>query len=731
MTIKRDISWRVYLSFIGLTILSLAVLGKIVKTQQLEGKYWISVADSFSTSYREIDADRGNIYSADGRLLATSLPFFEIRMNTCAPWLNDSTFYRNVDSLALCMAALIRDTTADAYRKYIIKGRKRGDHYLRLSRRDVNYTELLQIRKFPMINMGRYKNCLTEIEKSKRINPFHYLARRTIGIQRDSQAIGLEASYNDFLKGVKGLQLMQKIPGTWIPLTDDFVNEPIHGKDIITTIDVGLQDVAENALLNTLLQNNADHGCVIMMEVKTGKIKAIANIGRNSKGLYDEIENYAVKEAIDPGSTFKMASCAALLESGLVDTSTIVDLEGGHKFYGVLVHGRPVGVTANDHELKENVVTLKHAFEISSNVGISKLVTANFYGNQQRYYDYLYGFGLNDLTGIDLANEHQPYIKDTKDKTFNKVTSLPEMSVGYELNITPLQTLCFYNTIANDGKRMKPYLVEEIREFGKTIKFNQPVVQREQIVSLKTIGKLKAMMEGVVIRGTASKVLDNKNYTIAGKTGTAQINQGGKAAYANKNGGQKKFLASFVGYFPADHPMYSCIVVVYNPNKDKSVYYGSQVACPVFKELANKVYATSTSLHAPIDRKDTSLHPYDKPLAFCGLAEDIEPLVKELHFPMMGDMEAIWMNCKKAMTSYQVNERKVVSGQVPNVIGLSVKDAVCLLENAGFKVKLNGNGKVNQQQPAAGTTAQPGQVVQLTLGLKTVLATIKDSTKTE
>ncbi|MFM2048685.1 MAG: hypothetical protein RI955_1233 [Bacteroidota bacterium] len=709
MSIKKDISWRVYLSYLVLVLWAIALISRIVVTQQVQGKYWKSVADSLTTDFKNIEADRGNIYSEDGRLLATSLPFFEIRMDTKAESVSNELFRAKVDSLALGLSNLFKDKSAEEYRRMMVSGRKDKERYLLLKRK-VSYTDLLMVRKFPIFNLGRYKGGLIAIQQPRRVNPFDYVALRTIGLSRDgAQKVGLEARYDTFLSGTNGRQLMQRIAGnTWLPITDDNAIEPQNGKDIITTIDVGLQDVAENALLNTLVKNEAKHGCVILMEVKTGKIKALANLGQDEDGSYSENFNYAIAEAIEPGSTFKMASCAALLESGLADTSTMVDLEHGHKLYGKQ--------KMTDHELAVNYVSLKTCFAISSNVGISKLVTTYFGSNPQKYFDYLKQFGLTEKTGIDLDGEARPDVKNTSSKYYNKVVSLPWMSVGYEERVTPLQTLCWYNSIANNGKRMKPYLVAQVKEYGKVIKQFEPKVVIENVAKPATISKLRAIMEAVVTKGTAKGILLNPNYSIGGKTGTAQIFQLGSGGFNNKGGGgSKKFLASFVGYFPADNPLYSCIVVIYNPTKDKSVYYGSQVACPVFKELADKVYATSTFMHAPIQKNDSTLRPNDKPQSIVGTSKEVESILKELQSPYSNINEIGWCSMIREGNKYTSVNRNIEQGKVPDVTGFSLKDALFILENKGLKVKFKGNGKVIEQYPNAGEILIKGSEVNLEL----------------
>lgn len=727
MSIKSEISTRVYIMYVVLAFAGIAILAMIFRTQQIEGKYWKAVSDSTSTSYRTIEAGRGNIYSADGRLLATSLPFFEVRMNPCAEWLQDSIFNRLVGPLSDSLSALLKDTTPRYYKNLIIAARAKQNRYLKLTRKPVNFTQLKAIYRFPMIDMKRYRVCITVEEKGKRVNPFKLLARRTIGLAREDNQVGLEAAYDTFLKGQTGLQLMQRIPGAWIPVTDEYAQEPINGKDIYTTIDISLQDVAETALMRVLEENKADHGCAILMEVKTGKIKALANLGLTENGNYDEIQNYAVTEAMAPGSTFKLATAAAVLESGAADTSTMIDLEGGMKVYGK-------GFKARDHELKERVVSLKRAFEISSNVGLSKAAVNAFGNNPQRYFDYLRKFGLFNKTNIDLTSEARPVLHDTHHKLYNRNSTLPATSVGYESQLTPLETLCFYNAIINDGQRMKPYLVEEIRSFGKLVKRFEPTPVDKPIVSKQTAAKLHDMMEGVVARGTAKGEIKNIHYKSAGKTGTAQIPDAKKGF---SEGSSLRHLASFCGYFPADNPVYSCIIVVFDPRAKEGKYYGSQIACPVFRELADVIYASSTNLHTlQPNLRDSSRRTTKYPAVLNGAGADLMNVNTKLNVPQLNVESDMWY-IGTAMNNGVSMKPKINFGAarvVPDLSGFSAKDAVYIIERLGYQARVEGAGKVIRQMPAPGTPLPKGEMVHFTLGMPNAPISIterpkKDSTK--
>ena len=575
MNIKKDILWRIYLSFFMITLVAVAIIVQSFRIQVVEGEHWKSLADSLTTIFKTIPAERGNIFSEDGSLLATSLAYFEVRMDANAEALSDDVFYKDVDSLALCMANFLKDKTAREYKTKLINARKDGNRYM-LIKRNVTFPELQVIESWPIFRLGRYKGGLISIQTNKRKMPFGMLAHRTIGYVRTgpgAQSVGLEAEYDQALAGVNGKRLMQKIAGnTWMPINDRNEIDPRNGRDLITTLDVNIQDVAEYALLKALQKHNADHGSVIVMEVKTGKIKAIANLGKMGEGEYWEKYNYAIGEATEPGSTFKLATMMALLEDGLVDLEDSVDIGYGEVYYS--------GQILRDAEShSKGKVSVGHSFEISSNVGISKLAHKHYAKNPKALIDHFRNFHLDKKVDIELRGEPSPHIKSPGDKGWSAL-SVPWMSVGYEVLITPLQMLTFYNAVANGGVMVRPYLVSEVREYGHTIEQFHPEIIDGGICSKETIKKLQTILEGVVQNGTAKNLRD-PNYEIAGKTGTAQIAD-------KKHGYQKVYQSSFAGYFPADDPQYSCIVVINAPSN--GVYYGSTVAGPVFKEISDKIF---------------------------------------------------------------------------------------------------------------------------------------------
>ena len=697
MGIKKDFLWRIYLTFGFILLFGIAILFQAFKIQVVEGEHWRSLADSLTTAYYPIKADRGNIYSEDGSLMATLLPFFEVRMDVNADALKDDVFYENIDSLALCLANFYKDKPKEAYKSYLVDARKLGKRYL-LIRRKVSYIELQEMKTWPLFNKGRYKGGLITIRKNKRVNPFQILAHRTIGYVREGlEPVGLEGRYDEYLSGVEGRRLMQRIAGgVLIPINDDEEIESQNGKDLITTIDIDLQDVAETALMKTMVANDAKYGCVIVMEVKTGKVKAIANLDKNKDGVYWERYNYAVGTKSEPGSTFKLASMIALLEDGKISIDDSVDLENGRKAYYDKV------MKDSEHHTHRKV-SVKRAFEISSNVGISKLVNKAYGQNPEDFIDAIKSMHLDEITGIEIDGEALPYIKEPNQKNWSGV-SLPWMSVGYGVQLSPLQILTLYNAIANNGKIVKPYLVNVIKDYDEVIYEKVPNVSKKPICSEKTLHAVQSLLEGVVENGTA-RGIKSTNYKIAGKTGTAKI--------ADKKSGYKRiYQASFAGYFPADKPKYSCIVLVDEPSKGR--YYGSSVAAPVFKEIADKVFANSTNMYKAVNDED-AFYKDEIPYAKSGSVEDIRSIYNQLGVSNSTEGDIEWAYCAKKDYSMNLMPKDIKDGIVPNVRGMGLRDAVYLLESKGLVVKVTGVGRVRKQSVPGGSRIEKGSIIQIEL----------------
>lgn len=675
-----------------------------------EGAMWKAKAEAFNTQVHEIEAVRGNIFDINGNLLATSLPYYEIAVDINAPSIDKKLFEEKIDSLGFMLADLFKDKTAKQYTKLLRKARKSGDRYVVL-KRNVPYKDLQTLKTFPIFKKGK-RGGLVTLQTNKRERPFKMLAARTIGMSRAGvKPVGLEGAYDTLLMGISGQRLMQKIAGgVWRPINDENEVEPKDGSDLFTTLDINIQDVAENALLKTLVKNNASHGCAILMEVKTGEIKAIANLTRNGKDTssynYSESLNYAIGYATEPGSTFKLASYLAVMDEFDVSLEEKINVGNGEVTY--------YNKTIKDHDPPETpILTLQRAFEVSSNVAAAKTIVKYYSKNPQKYINKLKSFHLNQKLGLSIPGEANPLIKETKSKDWSGIT-LAQMSYGYESLITPLQTLTLYNTIANDGKMVKPRFEKEIKRNGKIVKTFTTEVISEQIVKKSTVQKAKQMLEGVVKNGTG-KGLKITAFNVGGKTGTAQIAKAGKKGYGEI--GNRDYQASFVGYFPADKPLYTCIVIINSPSN--GIYYGGLVAGPVFKEIAEKVYSSSVDFLEPINNKQNLLTK--APGSIKTQNNEMVIASKALKLPTTSNAtENSYVSRNQADSTHislQTNnlESQLKKGIVPNLNGLSAKDALFLLENSGFHVKLYGMGSVKKQSIEAGQKFNKGDKITLIL----------------
>lgn len=709
---KKDILSRTYLVYIFLCVFALAILYKICIIQFKEGDEWKAKAEAFNTKVFEIEAVRGNIFDVNGNLLATSLPYYEVAVDINAPSIDKKLFNDKVDSLGLMLADLFKDKSAKQYTKLLRNARKSGDRYVVL-KRNVSYKNLQVLKTFPIFKRGK-RGGLVTLQTNKRELPFKMLAARTIGLSRAGvKPVGLEGAFDTTLMGVSGQRLMQKIAGdVWRPINDENEVEPKDGSDLYTTIDINIQDVAENALAKTLIKNNASHGCAILMEVKTGEIKAIANLTRNGKDSssysYTENLNYAIGYATEPGSTFKLASLLAVIDDYDVSLDEKINVGNGEVTY--------YNKTVRDaHPPAEPVLSLQRVFETSSNVGVSKIITKYYSKNPQQFVNKLNSFHLNEKLGLSIPGEGVPSIPQTKSKFWSGIT-LPQLSYGYESLITPLQTLTLYNAVANDGKMVRPRFERSIQKNGKTVKTFTTEVLVEQIVKKETITKAKKMLEGVVENGSG-KGLNITAFKVGGKTGTAQIAKIGGKGKAYGEAGNRSYQASFVGYFPADNPLYTCIVIIYNPSK--GAYYGGLVAGPVFKEIAEKVYSSSLDFLAPINNKQTLLTK--APESIKSKNDEMLVVSKALNIPVKSSgtddnyVSRITADSSSVSLTATNLESQLKKGIVPNLNGLSAKDALFLLENSGFHVKLLGMGSVKKQSIEAGQKFNKGDKITLIL----------------
>ena len=703
--IRKDILLRVYLVYFGILLFGAAILAKAIYIQSTEGKELLEKARKQEMRFVPVEAIRGNICSDDGTLLATSIPIFDIYMDVGSDLITDELFNKNVDSLSIKLSQLFKDKKPSDYKDLLWEGRRNGERYL-LIHRDITYPELKQMRKFPILKLGKYKGGMIEVPQYQRELPFKGLARRTIGYENAEAAqvvyVGLEGSFSKNLQGTGGKRLMRRIGnGAWMPVDTENEVEPQNGDDIITTLDVNLQDLAESALRKELVADSADHGCVVVMEVRTGYIKAIVNLGKSPKGGYEERFNYAIGESSEPGSTFKLASFLVGMEDGKINLEQPVNLGNGNMNY----HGRNM----TDAHKMTGIILAHEVFEKSSNVGTSKLIYNAYVDEPQKYIDGLYRMSINLPQQLQIGGEGRPYIKNTKSKWWSAV-SLPWMSIGYEVSLTPLQILSLYNAVANNGVMVKPLFVKEIRKNGQLVQSFPPVVINPRICSPATIQKAQFLLESVVQHGTGS-TLKNPVYRVAGKTGTAQVALNNKGYAAGTN--NVKYKGSFVGYFPADNPRYSMIVVINNPSRGK--YYGGAVAAPVFKEIADRVYADLHDIDNPPPRDTTG---YFIPQAYAGIQKDIEDAYFWLNIPAKPvNPKAVWAVPVSKSSSVMLMPSSHYNGTMPDVTGMGVKDAVFLLEQMGLKVVLNGKGYVIRQSVAPGRMYMKGSVVMLDLGV--------------
>jgi cell division protein FtsI (penicillin-binding protein 3) len=691
MSIRTNILLRVYLAFGLILFFAAAVVFQLCRVQFIQGKKWQTMSRVQSTRYKNIEAARGNIFSVDGSLLATSVPEYELRMDMLAGGIeDDKIFNEKVDSLAIKMSAFFGDKSAREYSRIFRDARKDSSRY-ELVRRKVTYRELKEVRKFPIFNMGKYKGGLIVVQQNRRILPFRSLAARTIGYKNENvkNAVGLEGAYASYINGENGKRLERRMAGgVWVPINDDDEIAPKEGADIISTIDVNFQDVAQNALEKQLIFAKAEHGTVILMEVATGEVRAVANYTRMPDGTFKEKFNYAIAGNQDPGSTFKLASYMALLEDHKIDTNTMVNT-GEYPIPGHII---------KDSHGSIGVVTVKKAFEKSSNAAVAFLVNTRYKNDQAQFTDHLYNWHLNEKMGLQIPGEAQPVIKNPDNKSWNKNMTLPQMAYGYEMQLTPLKMLSFYNAVANNGKLITPVFVKEIRRLGNTVERFQTRTVNEKICSDVTLRKMQEMLEGVVTEGSGRDYVYSPLYKIAGKTGTAQVADANKGYKA-----KKQYQASFVGYFPADHPKYSLIVVINDP---KNGYYAASIAGPVFREIADKVYASDMGLNqTPAHLIGNTTLPKFKQGNLKALKKVYEKLGVK---PLYASATPAGIDTSNGIVS---EENKYKTGTVPNVTGMGLSDALYALGNAGYKVSVKGSGSVTTQSVTGGSIIPRGSKI--------------------
>lgn len=701
MTDNKQFRARANMVYVAIVLFAIAIAVKLFTIQIAEGDKWLAKAGTVSTTYRTVPPDRGHIYSEDGRLLATSVPEYDVRMDLMASGLTDDLFRANIDSLSLRLAALFGDRSATEYKRDLTDARHRKERY-HLVKRRADHTQVQQLRTFPLFRLGRYKGGLLTEKRTVRVHPFGRLASRSVGyVLRDSSTLGLEGGYDQWLRGVTGRRLERRLTGgVWMPVDNGDGVDPVPGSDIHTTIDINLQDVADAALERQLIKHGAQYGTVVVMEVETGYIKAISNLTRRNDSTYVEDLNYAVAHATEPGSTFKLASLMVGFEDGTIRPTDTVDTRNGQvRYYNRIMR--------DSHEGGFGRITVQRAFEVSSNTGISIAVNKAYQQDPKRFVAGLKRMGLHEVTGVRIPGEATPTMRSPGEKGWSGV-SLPWMSIGYETALTPLQVLTFYNAVANGGRMMRPQFVDHVSRNGKVVERMPPQVINPRICSESTLEIAHRMLRAVVDTGTAMN-LRAAHFAIAGKTGTAQV---------AKNGSYKEhglsYQASFVGYFPADAPKYSCIVVVNGPTM--SGYYGNVVAGPIFKEIADKIYSNRIEL-----QQQTRLAVVDgprTPVSLSGHSADLRTALEGLGVTIRVEGESEWVTTEAGDSTVVLKPRGIPADamdRVPNVLGMGLRDALYLLENRGLRVKVQGNGMVKRQSLQPGSRAFQGSTITIEL----------------
>ena len=697
MNIKKSILFNAKISFLVVVLFSSLIIYRIFILQFKEGSHWDKISENMNLSLIDIKANRGSILSDDGSILATSLPFYKVAIDPSI--VNNSIFNEKIDSLSFLLSNFFNDRSKESYKSLIKKAKDSGKKYLILNRKRINHEEKEILSKWPIFNEGRLKGGVIFEKIEKRYRPFSKLGYRTIGSVDENYngTVGLEYSFNNYLIGKDGKALYQKIAGNnWKPVFDGNEVNPENGYDILTTININMQDIAETALLNGLISNNAEYGCAIIMDVKSGDIKAISNLSRNSKGGYIESYNYAIgsQGSREPGSTFKLASMLALFEDSRLELMDTIDTGNGqYKFYTEIMKDHKEGGYGK--------ITVKDVFEQSSNIGVAKLIEDQFKDSPSKFLNYINKFGLSRDLNFQMIGYGKPFIKNSNDSSWSKV-SLPWMAHGYELKVTPLQTLSFYNAIANNGKFVKPLIVKKIIKANNVIKEFDTEIFEEKIASNRSIQKAKVLLEGVVERGTA-KNINNSYYKIAGKTGTAKKVINGR--YVNK------YYTSFVGFFPSEKPQYSCIVIIDEPKNYR--IYGSDVAAPVFREISDRLLLTDHNVFNEFQKTEITNNNF--PLIRSGFRNDLIDISNYFGISNHSNTSDDWVKTKVIDNSISWESNTSAINLIPNVIGMTYKDALYLLEKRGLNVNFSGSGRVKKQSVSPGKNIKNYSTIHLSL----------------
>ena len=699
---KNDVLWRVFLVYFIVVAVGVLVVLAIVRIQWKDKEELLEKASKRELKVRDEKAHRGNVFSSNGSLLATSVPRYNIFFDPVS--VDKKIFDAEVAQLADNLSRMLKNKSKQQYISYLKDARAKNRRYVKIANK-ISVADYKKMQEFPIFREGKNRGGFIAERSYVRELPYGELAARTIGyVREDSDVyVGLEGAYNDYLKGKDGMQVVRRINGNfWMPMPSDENRDPVNGDDIYTSINIEIQDVAENALKKCLIENDALQGCVVLMDVKSGFVEVMASLSYNEKkNKYEEAYNFALRHNVEPGSTFKAITMLTLLEN---DPNFDIErkLNLGTTDYKVF-HRRTM---RDSHRVTDDDgnVTIRSAFEQSSNIAFATLVTEAFEQNPDRFIDLIYKTKINEPLNLDIKGEAKPDIKTTNDKRWSKL-SLPWMSIGYEVMMTPIQILTYYNAIANDGVMVKPQFVKEIRHGNEVKHVFDTIVINERIASENTISTLQELLKGVVENGTA-KSMSKLGFSVAGKTGTAQISQG-SAGYNKKN-----YTATFVGYFPADDPKYSCIIVVSNPRGKK--YYGGSVSGPVFKEIAEKVYATRLGVTDETGGYEADCNAFTS--ASMVYFDDFLNYCNNENVAFVDNVQDNkWVSVEQTDDNVFVNAVEMEENKVPDVKGMNITDAVYVLESMGRKVKFEGYGKVKSQSVKAGTELRKGSVINLVL----------------
>lgn len=700
---KKNIMTRYFFVVLLLSLVGIAIVVKAGVIMFAEQQYWKDVADRFVREGVPVKPNRGNILSADGKLMASSLPEYRIYMDFKAGgYQKDTMLMNHLTEICKGLHKIFPDRSVLWFKSHLLKGRKKGSRNYLIYPKRISYIQYKEAKQLPVFNLNKYRGGFHELSYNQRKKPFGSLAERTLGdVYADAAQgakSGIELSFDSLLKGKEGITHRQKVMNRYLNIVD---KPAVDGCDIITTIDVDMQDICEKALVDKLKEIQAVWGVAVLMDVKTGDVRAIVNMSRCADGNYREQQNLAISALMEPGSTFKTASIMVALEDGKITPHTIVDTGNGV----MNMHGSKM----RDHNWRKGgygIIDVTRIIEVSSNIGVSYLIDQNYGSNPQKFVDGLKRMSLDRPLHLQIPGEGTPNIKGPKEKYFAK-TTLPWMSIGYEVQLPPINVLTFYNAIANNGTMVKPRFVTRAVKDGETVEEFPVEVINPKICSDKTLKEIQTILQRVVSNGLA-KPAGSKQFNVSGKTGTAQVSQG----VSGYKSGKRNHLVSFCGYFPSESPRYSCIVSI---QIDRGIPSGGGMAGSVFGRIAERVYAKDLRIDLvnAIDSMSNVI-----PSVKSGNLNETLLVLDGLDIPVRSDLKKngeLWIRAQQVPDAVTLHKQDFVADLVPNVIGMGAKDAVYLLESKGLKVRINGTGKVRKQSITAGSRVIKGQTIGLQL----------------